>query len=124
MPHISVEYSANAAGSFDPASLAKDLHEAVVSLAGGRAGGCKTRFVRHDEVYIADGSPDHAMIHAEIALLSGRPAETKRALSEAALELLRRHTAPMSQFEVQFSVDIRDLDRDAYTRHEDPRTQP
>jgi hypothetical protein len=24
---------------------------------------------------------------------------------------------------VQFSVDLRDLDRDAYVRHEEPRTQ-
>ncbi|SEO26504.1 5-carboxymethyl-2-hydroxymuconate isomerase [Actinacidiphila rubida] len=123
MPHLTVEYSANTAGSFDPRSLAEDLHQAVVTIAGGRAGGCKTRFVRQDEVYIADGSPHYAMVHLEIALLSGRTAETKRALSAAAIDLLRRHVAPMPRFEVQCSVDIRDLDGDAYARHDEPRTE-
>jgi len=123
MPHISVEYSANLANAVDFPALAKDLHETIATVAGGRAGGCKSRFVRHDDYYIADGTPHYAMLHAEISLLSGRAPETKRELSEAALLLLRKHTTPTPQFEVQFSVDIRDLDRDSYARHDEPRTQ-
>ena len=123
MPHISVEYSANLAGAIDLPALGEDLHQTIVAVADGRAGGCKTRFVRHDAYYIADGTPHYAMLHAEIALLSGRTTATKRELSEAALLLLRKHTTPTPQFEVQFSVDIRDLDRDSYTRHDEPRTQ-
>lgn len=123
MPHITVEYSGSLAEGFERPALAKELHETTVTLAGGRAGGCKTRFLRLDDTFIADGSPHYAMIHVEIALLSGRTPEIKHALAGAALELVRAHTAPHPRFEVQFSVEVRDLDRETYVRHEDPRTQ-
>jgi 5-carboxymethyl-2-hydroxymuconate isomerase len=122
MPHTTVEYSGTLADALDKPGFGKALHEALVTVAGGRAGGCKTRFVRHDDLWIADGGPHHAMIHVEVAILSGRTPETKRALTEAVLAALRAHTAPTPQYAVQFSVDLRDLDREAYARHEEPRT--
>jgi 5-carboxymethyl-2-hydroxymuconate isomerase len=123
MPHITLECTGNIAGSVDGRALAKAVHATVVDVAGGRAGGCKTRIVVHDTYVIADGSDHYAMLHAEISLLSGRTPETKRRLSEAVLRLLREHTAPAPQFEVQFSVDVRDLDRESYARHDEPRTR-
>jgi 5-carboxymethyl-2-hydroxymuconate isomerase len=120
MPHTTVEYSGTLAGALDKPGFASTLHEILVTVAGGRADGCKTRFVRHDDLFIADGGPHHAMIHVEIALLSGRTPETKRALTGAVLAALRAHTAPTPQYGVQFSVDLRDLDREAYARHEEP----
>jgi 5-carboxymethyl-2-hydroxymuconate isomerase len=123
MPHITVEYSASLADAFDRTGFAKDTHEAIVEIAGGRAGGCKTRFIRLDETYIADGSPHYAMIHVQLAILSGRTEEVKSRLNEAVLALVRERTAPMPQFEVQMSVDLRDLERETYTRYEQPRTQ-
>ncbi|SHN33522.1 5-carboxymethyl-2-hydroxymuconate Delta-isomerase [Actinacidiphila paucisporea] len=122
MPHTTVEYSGTLAEALDRPAFGKALHEALVTVAGGRADGCKTRFVRHDDLYIADGSPDRAMVHVEIALLSGRTPEVKRALTEAVLAALRENTAPTPRLEVQFSVDLRDLDRESYARHEEPRT--
>ena len=122
MPHINVEYSKDLAEAFDRTAFAKDAHEALVSIAGGRAGGCKTRFTRLDETYIADGADGYAMIHVRIGILSGRSAEVKRELNEAVLASLRKHTAPTPRFEVQLSVELRDLDRETYVRHADPRT--
>ncbi|CAG6395481.1 5-carboxymethyl-2-hydroxymuconate Delta-isomerase [Streptomyces cocklensis] len=122
MPHTTVEYSGTLVEALDRPAFGAALHEALVTVAGGRAGGCKTRFVRHDDLFIGDGSAHHAMIHVEIALLSGRTPEVKRALTEAVLAALREHTAPTPQYAVQFSVDLRDLDRDAYVVHENPRT--
>jgi 5-carboxymethyl-2-hydroxymuconate isomerase len=123
MPHTIVEYSASVADAFDRPAFGKDLHEALVRIAGGRAGGCKTRFIRLDDTWIADGSPHYAMVHAEIGLLSGRTTEVKRELNEAVLALLRQHTAPLPHLEVQFSVNLRDLERETYTRHDEPRTE-
>ena len=122
MPHTTVEYSGTLAEALDRPAFGKALHEALVTVAGGRADGCKTRFVRHDDLWIGDGSPERAMVHVEIALLSGRTAETKLALTTAVLAALREHLAPTPRFEVQLSVDLSDLDREAYVRHEEPRT--
>ncbi|CAG7631174.1 5-carboxymethyl-2-hydroxymuconate Delta-isomerase [Actinacidiphila bryophytorum] len=122
MPHTTVEYSGTLAEALDRPAFGKALHEALVTVAGGRAGGCKTRFVRHDDLWIADGSPHHAMVHVEISLLSGRTPEVKRALTEAVLAALREHTAPTPQYAVQFSVDLRDLDREAYVGHQEPES--
>lgn len=120
MPHTTVEYSGTLAEALDRPAFGAALHEALVTVAGGRAAGCKTRFVRHDDLYIGDGSPHHAMVHVEIALLSGRTPETKRALTEAVLATLRAHTAPTPRLAVQFSVTLRDLDRDSYVRADAP----
>ncbi|MFG1806452.1 5-carboxymethyl-2-hydroxymuconate Delta-isomerase [Streptomyces sp. NPDC049040] len=122
MPHTTVEYSGSLAESLDRPAFCKALHEALVTVAGGRAGGCKTRFVRHDDLFIDDGAPHHAMVHVEMSLLSGRTPQTKRALTEAVLAALREHTAPTPHLAVQFSVDLRDLDRDAYVGHQEPQT--
>jgi 5-carboxymethyl-2-hydroxymuconate isomerase len=121
MPHITVEYSDTVADAFDRPGFAKDLHQALVTVAGGRAQGCKTRFQRLTETYLADGSGDYAIIHVELALLAGRTPQVKRRLTEAVMESLRRHTAPTPAVELQFSVDYRDIDADAYARHENPK---
>jgi 5-carboxymethyl-2-hydroxymuconate isomerase len=123
MPHITVEYSQGVADAFDRPAFAKDVHEAIVTIADGRAAGCKTRFVPLGETFVADGSPHYQMIHVEIALLAGRTPETKHDLGKAALALLREHTAQLPQYEVQFSVDVRDLDAGAYARYEQPRDE-
>jgi 5-carboxymethyl-2-hydroxymuconate isomerase len=123
MPHTIVEYSASVADAFDRPAFGKGLHEALVRIADGRLGGCKTRFVRLDDTYIADGAPHCALIHAEIGVLSGRTTEVKRELNEAVLALLRQHTAPLPHLEVQFSVNLHDLERETYVRHEEPRTE-
>lgn len=122
MPHINVEYSETLADAFDRPAFAKDTHQVVVDIAGGRAGGCKSRFERLDETYIADGSAGYAMIHVRIGLLSGRTAAVKRELTDAVLGLLRKHTAPVPRFELQLSVEVRDLDRETYAKHDEPRT--
>jgi 5-carboxymethyl-2-hydroxymuconate isomerase len=123
MPHTIVEYSASVADAFDRPAFGKGLHEALVRIAGARAGGCKTRFVRLDDTWIADGSPHYALIHAEIGVLSGRAPEIKRELNEAVLAQLREHTAPLPHLEVQFSVNLHDLDSESYVRHEESRTE-
>ncbi|WNI15247.1 5-carboxymethyl-2-hydroxymuconate Delta-isomerase [Actinacidiphila sp. ITFR-21] len=121
MPHTTVEYSAAVADTFERRGFAEDLHKTLTTTLGVRLTSCKTRFLRLDEEYLADGSPRYALIHAEVALLSGRAPEVKRELAEAVLALLRRHAAPAPAVEVQFSVALRDLDRETYVKHDEPR---
>ncbi|SDN67801.1 5-carboxymethyl-2-hydroxymuconate Delta-isomerase [Actinacidiphila guanduensis] len=121
MPHTRVEYDEGVAAAFDRRAFAKDLHETLVAVVGGRAEGCKTRFLPLADTYIADGSDGYAMVHVEIGILGGRTPERKRELSEAVIALLRKHIAPVPEVELQTSVDVRDLDREAYVREDRPR---
>lgn len=123
MPHTTVEYSASVADAFDRPAFAKGLHEAVVSIADGRAAVCQTRFLRLDETYIADGSPHYAMIHVTVALFAGRVIDVKRELRGAVLALLRQHTAPTPTLSLQFSVEVRDFDREVFGRHDELRSE-
>ncbi|HEY5837195.1 5-carboxymethyl-2-hydroxymuconate Delta-isomerase [Streptomyces sp.] len=125
MPHTTVEFSSDLGSVFDTAGFAEDLHPTIASIADASVEGCKTRFlhpgfVDTDYLHIADGSPRHAMIHVEIALLSGRTTDVKRELGQAVLALVRTHTAPAPAFRIQMSVEIRELDRETYATHVEP----
>ena len=63
------------------------------------------------------------MIHVQIGVLWGRTTAVKRELTDAVLGLLREHTAPVPRFELQLSVELRDLDPAVYVRHEEPRAE-
>jgi 5-carboxymethyl-2-hydroxymuconate isomerase len=119
MPHSTVDYSDALTEAFDRQAFALALHPLVADIATTKVDACKTRFRRVDEAVIADGSPGHALIHIELALLPGRTPETKSALTAAVLDLVRRHTAATPGLSVATSVDVSDLGP-AYVRHLEP----
>ncbi|MGP3943866.1 MULTISPECIES: 5-carboxymethyl-2-hydroxymuconate Delta-isomerase [Streptomyces] len=118
MPHIVVEYSDTLTDAFDRPGFGAALHPVVAKTVDTAVAGCKTRFRRIEEAHLADGAPDLAMIHIEVSILSGRDTGTKRELSAAVLEVARAHVSPVPGLTVQTTVDIRDLDRDCYEKHE------
>jgi 5-carboxymethyl-2-hydroxymuconate isomerase len=120
MPHIRVEYDEKVAGVFDRRGFAQGVHSALAEIVGGRAGGCKTRFLPLAETFVADGSDAYAMVHVEIGILSGRTPEAKRELGEAVLGLLRKNVGATPGAELQLSVDVVDLDRETYVKYDRP----
>ncbi|MGW2899377.1 5-carboxymethyl-2-hydroxymuconate Delta-isomerase [Streptomyces sp. NPDC001212] len=99
--------------------LGPELHSLIVANSGARPEACRIRFVYpQDDWYIAGRTEEtHQAVHIEIALKAGRSAEAKRALSESVLALLRTRLGPVPEFEVHFSVEVRDLDPDGYASH-------
>jgi 5-carboxymethyl-2-hydroxymuconate isomerase len=118
MPHIVVEYSDTLTEAFDRRAFGLALHPVVAKTIDTTVAGCKTRFRRVEEAVLADGAPHHALIHIEVAILSGRDAETKRELSGAVLEVARAHLAPVPGLTVQTTVNVTDLDRAWYAKDE------
>ncbi|WP_055603739.1 5-carboxymethyl-2-hydroxymuconate Delta-isomerase, partial [Streptomyces aureus] len=84
MPQITVDYSV----PLDRRGLARALHPLVVKTVDTKLDACKTRFREIEELIVGDGSTYDAVVHIEIALLSGRTDEIKAQLSEAVLDLL------------------------------------
>ncbi|MEU3411124.1 MULTISPECIES: 5-carboxymethyl-2-hydroxymuconate Delta-isomerase [unclassified Streptomyces] len=112
MPQITVDYSDLMEDAFDREGFARALHEAAVEIAAARPGGCKTQF-RPSALtafgYEEPGARGHAVVHVTLGLLAGRTDETKARLTEAALELLRKHVTG-GAFTLHASAEVRDLD--------------
>jgi len=116
MPQITVDYSDSLSRTFDRRGFALALHPLTAGIIDTDIETCKTRFRRVDEAFVADGAPGHAVIHVELAILPGRTGAMKAELSEAVLELVRRHAAFENGVTVHASVDVTELG-DAYRKH-------
>ncbi|MER5950658.1 5-carboxymethyl-2-hydroxymuconate Delta-isomerase [Streptomyces sp. NPDC001904] len=108
MPNITVDHSAGLDDRIDRAALAGAVHQACVDTVSARTAACKTRFRRADETVVGDGTEPADLVHIEIALLSGRTEEVKKALTEAVLALLPTHIKNPEG--AHFSVEVRDLE--------------
>ncbi|MFF7356119.1 MULTISPECIES: 5-carboxymethyl-2-hydroxymuconate Delta-isomerase [Streptomyces] len=110
MPHLTIDYSAHLAETFDPSALVKELHPLVVEESG-TSGVCKT-LVRPVATYVGDGpGGETAYVHVEIGLMPGRPEGRKAHLSESVLALLAKHlpTDDGAEEQAVVSVEVRDL---------------
>ncbi|NBM16542.1 5-carboxymethyl-2-hydroxymuconate Delta-isomerase [Streptomyces sp. GC420] len=117
MPLVRVEYSEELAPAFDRQGFARDLHATVPPLIDATTAAFKTRFHRIEESYLGAGERDIAAVLIQLAILSGRTPEQKAALSEAVLDLVRKHVAEVPGVRTHFSVEVRDMDRDSYRAH-------
>ncbi|MEU6380843.1 isomerase [Streptomyces sp. NPDC046909] len=113
MPQITVDYSQTIGPAFDRDGFARALHEATVEIAAAKPEACKTQF--RPSAYTAFGYEDpdeqgHAVVHVTLGLLAGRTDETKAKLTEAVLELLRKHIEDETGIVLHASAEVRDLD--------------
>jgi len=114
MPQIPLEHSTHFAAT-DWRALALEIHRLCVDVVGAPLPACKTRIVRCENLIIADGAPDQAMVHCDLRILSGRTQEQKTALGEAVQAALLAGLAPYDGSS-QISVEIGNLDRDNYRK--------
>ncbi|MFS4092932.1 5-carboxymethyl-2-hydroxymuconate Delta-isomerase [Streptomyces sp. AF1A] len=114
MPQITVDYSHPGKDALDRHVFARALHEAAVGIAAAKPEACKTLFRYSDCGVFGYEDPDaggHAIVHVTIGLLAGRSDETKARLTEAVVELIRRHVAPGDGVTLHASAEVRELDR-------------
>ncbi|WP_328482336.1 isomerase [Streptomyces sp. NBC_00377] len=122
MPQITIERSPGL-DHVDWNAFALALHPVVVETAAARLEACKTRVLRTEDEVVGDvaigpaGGP--AIVHVTLALLAGRSDATKAELTEAVLELLRKHIEPADGVSaVHASAEVRDLDP-SYRKYEE-----
>lgn len=125
MPHITVDYSAPLAATFDRREFGPELHAVIEKTIDTTVAGCTTRFRRVEESVIADGAGSAAhtdMVHIEVAILSGRTPEAKAELTEMVMELAKARIPALTGRRLHISVHVTDLDRDAYLAHKGGET--
>ncbi|MFH8803530.1 5-carboxymethyl-2-hydroxymuconate Delta-isomerase [Streptomyces sp. NPDC017936] len=110
MPQITVERSPYL-DDVDWEQFAVALHPLVVDIAGAKPEACKTRVLRTEDEAVGAEYEGHAIVNVSIALLAGRSEETKARLTEAVVELLRKHIEPTDGVRaLHLSAEVRDLD--------------
>jgi len=118
MPQLEIEYSANLPITEQLRGLAISLHREIAKAADADLASFKTRLSPLENVVIADGGPKHGMVHLDVRLLSGRSDDVKHAVGAIALETVRAHLENLvGNFDVQFTVEVHDLDRANYHKH-------
>ncbi|WP_306189235.1 MULTISPECIES: 5-carboxymethyl-2-hydroxymuconate Delta-isomerase [unclassified Streptomyces] len=113
MPQIIVDYSHPVEDSFDLKGFARAVHETTVEIAAAKPEACKTLFRYSDYCAVGYDDPEadgHAIVHVTIGLLAGRSDETKARLTEAVLELIRKHIKPEDGVVLHASAETRELD--------------
>lgn len=116
MPQITVEYSEVLAAHLDRRAFGLELNPLASGIIGSPVSSFKTRFYPVAEAVIGDGSAANAMFHVHMAILSGRDAATKDELGRQVLALMHRHLPAVPGLSVQFTVEIRDMDRAHYQK--------
>lgn len=115
MPQISLRYTTNLEACFDARRLALDLHRAAVDIVGADLRSCKTRLNPILDWAIGNGTDDHAMLHVDFRILSGRPSDARKELGRRVLELATTHLRSLpATLEVQVTVEVAEMDRDYF----------
>jgi len=110
MPQITVDYSTPLTDAFDRRGFAVALHAVVVEIAAARAEACTCCFRVADDVVVGAEAAGHALVHVSLALLPGRSAEVRSALTSRTLELVRAHVKPVDGVVLHASAEVRDLE--------------
>ncbi|MFE7528140.1 5-carboxymethyl-2-hydroxymuconate Delta-isomerase [Kitasatospora sp. NPDC057542] len=115
MPQISVDYSADLAGTFDRRGLGLAINRLAEATIDAKPESCKTVF-RQSEVLVVgtSGAAADTQVFVEFQIFPGRTPEAKAALSEGVLALLARYVRPKPGTRLFTAVDIADIDRESY----------
>lgn len=113
MPHIIIEYTNNLEEKVKESDLISHVHKAAINSGLFSPSAIKTRLRKVDE-YIIGNNPKEtgSFVHISVALLEGRIAEQKFALSNSLHKILKSTFSDANSL----SVDVRDMDKTSYSK--------
>lgn len=117
MPHFKLEYSTNVTEEPDPKEFFARVHKLLAELGPFSIDSMKSRIIPCPKYFVSDGKEDQAFVHLELAILPGRDAEVKKRVSRELLAMLK-NAFPITAAEkiCSFTVEIRELDGDSYSK--------
>jgi 5-carboxymethyl-2-hydroxymuconate isomerase len=125
VPHLTLEYTSNLAREAPTSELLLQLHRLLESAAGVPVGNCKSRWRKLEEWAVGDGGVESAFVHLDIRLLEGRAPEVLSETGRSVLDILKSHFLPGPQGrEVQITIEIQEIRRDAYFKEPDGTLTP
>ncbi|AZF04297.1 5-carboxymethyl-2-hydroxymuconate Delta-isomerase [Pseudomonas sp. R5-89-07] len=116
MPHLHLEYTANLAQLDTDKALLRLNHALVASGQFGAEFDIKSRAAKVESFRVGTGLGARGFVAVRLALLSGRSPQIKQQLSQSLLAVLQDLGPWPEGVQVQLSVELRDIDRDAYSK--------
>ena len=115
MPQLTLQYTDNIAAQVDFDLLFSQLHDVLFDVAGIRIENCKSRAMKLSEFRVGRGEAGGAFVHVDVAILAGRPLETREEIGRRMLEVLRgTYAQPLDDLDLQVTVEVRDMQKDLY----------
>lgn len=115
MPHFVLEYSDNIPGEVDFKEFFKRLHTLLVDVGPFKLSDIKSRAIRHQEFYVADGQESNAFVHLTLSIFKGRDLDIRQAVGEKLLAFLREEFAlSLQKLNCSYTVEIREMDKETY----------
>lgn len=116
MPQLILEYSSNIA-QLDAKKTLLAINKTLVDSSDTiQEEAIKARAYQAD-IFAVGTKPDHrGFMHIELGLMPGRDASTKKHIAENLVKTLQMMLPRQHELEVQFTVNIYDLDAEVYTK--------
>jgi 5-carboxymethyl-2-hydroxymuconate isomerase len=114
MPHLHLEYTRNLPLA-EPETLLLRLNHAL--MATGQFANevdIKSRATELQTFRVGTAPGERGFLYVKLALLSGRSPEIKKQLSDALIDVLKQAATWPKGVNVQFGVEIVDMQRESY----------
>ena len=118
MPQITLEYTANIIQEIQARELFSNIHHMLEEVGVIRIENCKSRAIRLDDYYIANGKIESAFIHLEIRFIEGRSPDMKAEIGQQSLAFLETYfTESILSLDLQITVEINDIHKHGYFKY-------
>ena len=109
MPHLIIEYSANAADHVDIDRLVDALHDAALASGVAALDALRTRAVARDHYAVADRHPDNAFVAVTARLGAGRSHDDQQRFLDTLIDTLD-DTVGAAGRTMMLSVEYQEID--------------
>ena len=115
MPHFVLEYSDNILEKVDHKDFFKKLHTLLVDVGPFNLSDIKSRAIRHQQFYVANGQESNAFVHLTLSIFKGRDLSIRQAVGEKLLAFLKGQFArSFEKLNCSYTVEIREMEKETY----------
>ena len=115
MPHFVLEYSDNILEKVDYKDFFKKLHTLLVDVGPFNLSDIKSRAIRHQQFYVANGQESNAFVHLTLSIFKGRDLSIRQAVGEKILAFLKGEFArSFEKLNCSYTVAVEEIDTDTY----------
>ena len=115
MPHFVLEYSDNILEKVDYEDFFKKLHTLLADVGPFNLSDIKSRAIRHQQFYVANGQDSNAFVHLTLSIFKGRDLSIRQAVGEKILAFLKGEFArSFEKLNCSYTVEVKEIDKETY----------